>query len=189
MCAGGVSVYLGRCSREECLLETSRALGQTKYDDKRPESNSDDIAIMALRLNEKGEYAGNLCLSPVLWSIYKLCNNNKNINLLDLLSNDNYLKDISRLERKLFLETEDGVPMTIAAAYKIILNQYGRYICEDFRQDKCIIVFQLFDSMETMENHIETDILSLSKSFYATDISMVFEALKQTKLKPDIVQF
>lgn len=185
----GISVYLGRFSREECLLETSRALGQTKYDDKRPEKNSDDIALMALRLTEKGWYSGSLCLSPVLWSIFKLHNNNKNTDLLDLLSNDNYLKDISELERNLFLETEDGVPMTIADAYEVIRNQYGRYIQEDFRQDKCIIEFQLFDNTETMEKYGETDILSLSKSFYATDISMVSEALKQGKLKPEMVQY
>lgn len=170
------------------MLETSRALGQKKYDDKRPENNLDDIALMALRLTENGLYVGgSLCLSPVLWSIFKLRNNDKNTDVLALLSNDNYLKDISALERKLFSET--GVPMKIANAYEIIKNQYGRCISEDFRQDKCIVEFQLFDNAETMEKYCETDILSLSKSFYATDISMVTETLKKDALKSEMVQY
>lgn len=159
-------------------------------DDKRPEKNSDDIALMALRITEKGWYVdGSLCLSPVLWSIFKLHNNNKNTDLLALLSNDNYLKDISELEKKLFSETEEGVPIKFVKAYEIIRNQYGGYISEEFRQDKCIIEFQLFDNAETMEKYGETDILSLSKSFYATDISLAFEALKQDKLKPEMVHY
>ncbi|MGN0639537.1 MAG: AAA domain-containing protein [Oscillospiraceae bacterium] len=187
---GGISIYFGRFSREECLLETSRALGQTKYDDKRPEKNFDDIALMALRITEKGWYVGgSLCLSPVLWSIFKLHNNNKNTDLLALLSNDNYLKDISELEKKLFSKAEEGVPMKFVNAYEIIRNQYGRYIPEEFQQDKCIIEFQLFDNAETMEKYGETDILSLSKSFYATDINMVSEALKQNKLKSEMVHY
>jgi len=187
---GGVSVYLGRFSREECLLETSKALGQNKYEDKRPEKSTDNIALMALRLNENGQYIGDsLCLSPVFWSIFKLHNDSENTDLLTLLSSENYLNDISELENNLFWETENGAPMTIAAAYKTTRNQYGKYISEDLRQDKCVVVFQLFESAEYMEKFGENDILSLCKSYYATDISMVSEALKQNKLKPEMVQY
>ena len=187
---GGISIYLGRFSREECLLETSKALGQNKYDDKRAEKSTDNIALMALRLNEDGRYIGDsLCLSPVVWPIFKLHNDCENTDLLTLLSSENYLNDISELENNLFLETENGAPMTFADAYKITRNQYGKYISENFRQDKYVVVFRLFESAEYMEKFGENDILSLCKSYYATDISMVSEALKQNILKPEMVKY
>ena len=145
---------------------------------------------MALRLNEDGRYIGDsLCLSPVVWSIFKLHNDCENTDLLTLLSSENYLNDISELENNLFLETENGAPMTFADAYKITRNQYGKYISENFRQDKYVVVFRLFESAEYMEKFGENDILSLCKSYYATDISMVSEALKQNILKPEMVKY
>ena len=187
---GNVSIYLGKYSREECLLETSKALGQADYNDIRPEKNLDDIALMALQLTSEGQYIGySLCLSPVLWSIRQLHNDNGTTDRLVLLSNENYKQDISGLEQKLFLDAESGIPTPIADAYMMIKKKYGACISPDACEDKCIITFQLFENESAREKYGDSDVISLNKSFFATDIGMVVEALRQDKLKAELIQY
>ena len=94
---GGFTVFIGRMQKEACI----QAIAQNvDWEDLRPENNTEDIALAALRLGKDGRYkAGSLELSPLAWAMKRLAGGTENAS--QKLSAEAYNKDTRALEEEL----------------------------------------------------------------------------------------
>lgn len=52
-CWGNITIYGGKCSREDCIQNIARALHE---EDNRPEKNADEIAWFSFQVSPQGRY-------------------------------------------------------------------------------------------------------------------------------------
>lgn len=156
-----------------------------------PENNRHKVGLLGLKCDPKGYYIpGSLNISPLAWGVQRILKRQDESPLADLLSIDDYKRDMERLEKILLIE-KDGkaegellIPTLIKALIRQIYQEYPSAICPS-SDSVCwdgVLVSQRYQTEEIKADDTETYRESeLFRSFFASDILMVSEAIGKSK--------
>ena len=184
---GGFTVFIGRMQKEACI----QAIAQNvDWEDLRPENNTEDIALAALRLGKDGRYkAGSLELSPLAWAMKRLAGGTENAS--QKLSAEAYNKDTRALEEELgeLLAPEAGLAPRASLLRWVtydLLFQIEKRVCEtlgvalgDAAESFLAVYYTLWDEEPEPGGEDET---SLHFDCFSDDLAMVAEKLRKGEL-------
>lgn len=101
---GNLTFFVGIIRRQDCIEALAKGLDFPLV---QQEQNKDDIPILSFQCTDKGEYIDHsLSLSPVLWALSQIAKG-RTSRLSELLSLEQYSKDIKDLEDLLFRQGAD----------------------------------------------------------------------------------
>lgn len=212
---GNITFYLGKIRRQECIEKLAQELG-VKIN--QAEKNSDCIPAISFQCSMDGIYVGHsLSLSPILWTISQLEENN-NGKLSDLLSSKAYSDTVEELEKILFgsenlirrnLVEDDEIIFSvedmpsfshnsltssyIKLIHSKIVSMYGKFLHPNAIEEKNCIKYQLFKDQKAKEKYDDDNYMGLSHDFFSNDLKMVRESLDtedySTGMLADLVDY
>ncbi len=184
-CTGNITVYLGSISRNYCIEQIIKAVGN--YEQR--EASLSKIALGCLAIGPSGEYIPNsFSLSPVLWSLSRILNSEEDQLPQGWLSKSEYDKENYSFEKTIsemnMIGYEDFKKITrcIINAYipSIGVVQDGSGLSEEINLD-----YRMFKNVGEREKR-EGDYRGLAVDFYAEDLAMVLSQVEELEKKGHI---
>lgn len=184
------TVYIGRAKRQACIAEIAKSLSGNLS--RQIEDNKDDIAVLCFQCSEEGNYVKNtISLSPVLWAL-KTIHDNPKKPLRELLSQQAYQTEISALEERLFLNTDDEEEREDTSINSDCISEIQTELEKEYNEllhilgDKAItwdtgIKFHLFKDEKTKEKYSDSMPDRLDMDFFSNDLEMVKRKIEKSE--------